>query len=68
MTDPTSLASKELAKVDPLVIDFAEERYITPSAFNLRAHVQGEIVFIGQHWMYESEARALRDWLNKVLP
>jgi hypothetical protein len=64
----SELTSKELTKVDPLVIDFAEERFHTPSASYLRAHVQGQIVFIGQHWMYETEARALRDWLNKVLP
>lgn len=61
-------ASKELTKADPLVIDFSEERFTPPSVYSLRAHVQGQLVFIGQYWMYETEARALRDWLNKVLP
>lgn len=27
-----------------------------------------KIVFIGHYWMYEAEARALRDWLNQVIP
>lgn len=58
-----------LNKAEPLVIDFAEERMLTqPRVNRLRAHVQGQIVFIGHYWMYEAEARALRDWLNQVIP
>lgn len=65
MTDSTQPTKEEKAD---LIIDFAEERY-TPSSVNrLRAHVQGEIVFIGRYWMRKAEARALSDWLNKVLP
>lgn len=69
MSDPR--ASKEklgLNSVAPLVIDFAEERQTVSSNNRLRAYAQGQIVFIGHYWMYEDEARALRDWLNQVLP
>lgn len=58
----------DLKKIDPLIIEFVEERMTQPSVNYLRAHVQGQIVFIGHYWMYEAEARALRDWLNQVLP
>lgn len=60
--------SRELKPIDPLLIEFSEERMVSPSVNGLRAHVQGQIVFVGHYWMYEAEARALRDWLNQVLP
>jgi hypothetical protein len=46
-----------------------EERVPSPPTFErLRARAQGQCLFIGAYWMYVHEARALRDWLNKVLP
>lgn len=46
-----------------------EERIPSPPTFErLSARVQGQILFLGAYWMYVHEARALRDWLNKVLP
>jgi hypothetical protein len=46
-----------------------EERIPQPPTFErLRARTQGQILFLGAYWMYVHEARALRDWLNKVLP
>jgi hypothetical protein len=65
---PSSKEQLNLNKVEPLVVEFDEERMTPPSVNYLRAHVQGQIVFIGHYWMYETEARALRDWLTKVLP
>ena len=46
-----------------------EQRFEQPPAFErLRCRTQGQILFVGAYWMYAHEARALRDWLNKVLP
>ena len=46
-----------------------EERALQPPTFErLRARVQGQVLFLGSYWMYAHEARALRDWLNKVIP
>lgn len=46
-----------------------EQRQKSPPAFErIRASVQGEVLFLGAYWMYAHEARAFRDWLNKVLP
>ena len=50
-------------------LQFEEQRAQSPPTFErLRARVQGQVLFIGAYWMYVHEARALRDWLNKVLP
>jgi len=55
-------------KADDFSLHF-EERIPSPPTFErLRAKVQGQCLFLGAYWMYVHEARALRDWLNKVLP
>ena len=54
--------------VEPLVIHFDEDRTIEPSFHRLKATVQGSVLFIGDYWLMPAEARALRDWLNKVVP
>lgn len=35
---------------------------------DVKAFVQGEILFIGNHWFSMPEAQELRTWLNKSLP
>jgi hypothetical protein len=57
-----------LKAVAPLDLKFKDPRYSPPAVHGLRAFVQGQIVFIGDNWYHENEARALRDWLNEVLP
>jgi hypothetical protein len=53
---------------EPLDLKFEDPRYSPPAVHGLRAFVQGSIVFVGDNWFYVEEARALRDWLTKVLP
>jgi hypothetical protein len=48
-------------KAEPLTV-------ATPSAPFLRVYTQGQILFFGHYWMTLTDAIALRDWLNKVLP
>ncbi len=55
-------------KSEPLEIHFEEARQYEPSMHKLKARVNGAIVFLGDYWLTVPEARALRDWLNKVLP
>lgn len=48
---------------------FCDQRVETSPTFDqLHCFTQNQILFIGRYWMYVHEARALRDWLTKVLP
>jgi hypothetical protein len=60
--------SEHFNTTDDLVIDFDKERMVEPSFTRLRAHVRGQILFVGHYWITVPEARALRDYLNQVLP
>ena len=57
----------ELTQREPLVIHFESDRTVEPVCNRLKARVQGQVVFIGDYWLYAHEAKALRDWLNQVL-
>lgn len=62
------MSDEQFNKADDFSLKF-EERIPSPPTFErLRARVQGQCLFLGCYWMYVHEARALRDWLNKVLP
>ena len=60
-------AATQLTEAEPLVIHFDKDRTMEPVCNRLKARVQGQIVFIGDYWLYAHEAAALRDWLSKVL-
>jgi hypothetical protein len=50
-------------------LKFDDQRVEQPPTFErLQCRTQGQILFVGCYWMYAHEARALRDWLTKVLP
>lgn len=54
---------------DEISIHFEEERIRPQPTINrLRASVQGQIMFIGDYWLTVQEARALRDWMDLVIP
>jgi hypothetical protein len=64
------VTTEERFKTDEnFALSFDEARREHPPTFErLRCRTQGQILFLGAYWMYAHEARALRDWLNKVLP
>lgn len=65
----STLPAEEYPKpAEPLVIHFEDDRAVSRSDTRLKAHVQGSVIFIGDYWLLPTEARALRDWLNKVVP
>ena len=54
---------------DDFSLAFDDQRVENAPTFNrLQCRTQGQILFVGCYWMYAHEARALRDWLTKVLP
>lgn len=55
-------------KAEEFSLTFEQRQQSPPSFERLRARVEGGVLFLGAYWMYVHEARALRDWLNKVLP
>ena len=60
---------EQFKKYEEFSLKCPEERVMSPPTFErLRARTQGQILFLGCYWMYVHEARALRDWLNEVLP
>lgn len=62
------MSEKDFKSNEEFALTF-EERHPSPPTFErLRCRTQGQILFLGTYWMYEHEARALRDWLDKVLP
>lgn len=60
--------SRSLHQAEPLLLKFDKDRVVSPFVSGLKASVQGQIIFIGDYWLVESEARELLAWLGKVLP
>ena len=60
--------AKNLYPADDLVIHTEDRTLVTPTFNRLRARVQGQVIFIGDYWLMEDEARELLAWLGKVLP
>lgn len=55
-------------RIEPLDIKFGERSIHEPGHYGgFRAHVQGEIIFIGDYWLDLTQAEALRNWLSRVL-
>lgn len=67
MTDSVT-GDEQFNQADEFVLRFDPRVGSPPTFERLRARVQGQMLFLGAYWMYVHEARALRDWLNKVLP
>ena len=63
-----NIVSEPFKDAEEFSLRFEERMQQAPTFERLRARVQGQVLFIGAYWMYVPEARALRDWLNKVLP
>lgn len=62
------MSGKRFNADEEFALTFETRMEQPPSFERLRCRTQGQILFLGAYWMYEHEARALRDWLNKVLP
>lgn len=69
MNDTKDTPDERFNEAEPFSLASFEPRMQSPPTFErLNARVQGGVLFLGAYWMYVHEARALRDWLNKVVP
>lgn len=68
MSDKVTAATLDFKSDEEFSLAFDSRVKQPPTFERLRCRTQGQILFVGCYWMYEHEARALRDWLNKVLP
>lgn len=63
------IADEQFKTDETFSLTFDDQRVEQPPTFErLQCRTQGQVLFVGSYWMYAHEARALRDWLTKVLP